>query len=116
MRKGQIVKAFNPKTKYLTHDKEYEIEWISAGGYIAVKNDDGKVKPYSTQNFYKQVTKPTVVEGKYYWVQCFKESEFEPAKARDRYDNGEMYFCFTNGSVKECKYVEDYKELYFINN
>jgi hypothetical protein len=52
-----------------------------------------------------------VVNDNYYWVKCFKDSEYEPAKAKDRYGNGEMYFCFTDGSVKECKHVVDYKEL-----
>jgi hypothetical protein len=32
---------------------DYWVEWISAGGYIAVKNDDGKIKPYAASNFYK---------------------------------------------------------------
>ena len=52
-RKHDKIKAFQPKTKYLTHDKDYWVEWISAGGYIAVKNDDGKIKPYAASNFYK---------------------------------------------------------------
>jgi hypothetical protein len=52
-RKHDKIKAFYPKTKYLTHDKDYWIEWISAGGYIAVKNDEGKIKPYSPRNFKK---------------------------------------------------------------
>lgn len=52
-----------------------------------------------------------VVSGSYYWVKCFKDSEYQPAVAKDRYGKGVMYFCFTNGSVKECKYVVDYKEL-----
>lgn len=68
--------------------------------------DDNKNK----KNEKEQCTIP-VVSGSYYWVKCFKDSEYEPAKAKDRYGNGVMYFCFTNGSVKECKYVVDYKEL-----
>ncbi len=53
----------------------------------------------------------TIVCGNYYWVKCFKDSEYEPAKAKDRYGDGVLLFCFTNGSVKECKYVVDYEEL-----
>ena len=52
-----------------------------------------------------------VVSGSYYWVKCFKDSEYEPAKVKDRYGKGVMYFCFTNGSVKECDSVVNYKEL-----
>lgn len=52
-----------------------------------------------------------VVSGSYYWVKCFKDSEYEPAKAKDRYGKGVMYFCFTDGGVKECNSVVDYKEL-----
>lgn len=51
-RKHDKVRAFQPKTKYLTHDKNYLVEWISAGGYIAVRNDAGKIKPYAPNNFY----------------------------------------------------------------
>ena len=59
----------------------------------------------------KEALHIAVVSGSYYWVKCFKDSEYEPAKGKDRYGNGKMYFCFTNGSIKECKYVVDYKEL-----
>jgi hypothetical protein len=52
-RKHDKIKAFQPKTKYLTHNKDYWVEWISTGGYIAVRNDAGKIKPYATTNFYK---------------------------------------------------------------
>lgn len=52
-RKHHKVKAFNPTTKYLTSGKVYFVEWISAGGYIAVRNDAGKIKPYSPHNFHK---------------------------------------------------------------
>lgn len=52
-RKHDKIKAFQPKTKYLIHDKYYWVEWISAGEYIAVRNDDGKIKPYAPTNFYK---------------------------------------------------------------
>ena len=59
----------------------------------------------------KELLNMPVVSGSYYWVKCFKDSEYEPAKAKQRYGEGEMCFYFTNGSVKECRYVADYKEL-----
>jgi hypothetical protein len=34
-------------------NKDYWVEWISVGGYIAVRNDAGKIKPYAPTNFYK---------------------------------------------------------------
>jgi hypothetical protein len=42
-----------------------------------------------------------VVSGSFYWVRPYYGEEFEPAKAKDRYQNGVLYFCFTNGSVME---------------
>lgn len=52
-----------------------------------------------------------IISGSFYWVKCFTKDKYEPAIAKEKYGKGEMYFCFTNGSVKECKYVSDYKEL-----
>jgi len=46
-----------------------------------------------------------VINGNYYWVKCFKNSEYEPAKAKDRHGNSEMYFYFTNGSIKQCNNI-----------
>lgn len=63
----------------------------------------------SQENTKQGLTIP--VSGSYYWVKCFKDSDYEPAKAKDRYGNGVMYFCFTDGGVKECNSVVDYKEL-----
>lgn len=45
----------------------------------------------------------TITEGDYYWVKPFSKSEFEPAKCKDRYRNGLLWFCFTDGSVMEIK-------------
>lgn len=50
-KKGDSVTAFNPKTKYLTHEKEYTVEWISIGGWPAVRNDAGKIKAYHPSNY-----------------------------------------------------------------
>lgn len=55
--------------------------------------------------------KPELIRGKYYWVKCFSESKYEPARCSDRYRNDNLHFCFTNGSIKECDKVKDYKEL-----
>lgn len=68
-------------------------------------------KEQNLENSTEQVLTIPVIDGSYYWVKPFKDKEYEPAKAKNRYRNGKMYFCFTNGSVKECKYVVDYKEL-----
>ena len=43
----------------------------------------------------------TVVSGNFYWVKPYYKDEFEPAKAKDKYQNGTLYFCFTNGSIME---------------
>ena len=55
----------------------------------------------------------TVVGGSFYWVTPFQGDEFEPAKARDRYENGELYFCFTNGSVLEVERAWEVEPLNF---
>lgn len=44
-----------------------------------------------------------LVENSFYWVKPFHADEFEPAKCRDRYRDGRLWFTFTNGSVMECK-------------
>lgn len=38
------------------------------------------------------------LHGKFYWVSAFKGEPLEPALCKDRYGNGVLYFCFTNGS------------------
>jgi len=43
----------------------------------------------------------TIVNGSFYWVKPFYNDEFEPAKVKDRHQNGVLYFYFTNGSVME---------------
>ncbi len=48
---GDIIVVSNPKTKHLTHGREYVVEWTSIGGYIAVRNDRGKIRAYSPQNY-----------------------------------------------------------------
>lgn len=50
-KKGDKVKASEPKSKWLTDGKEYSVEWVSTGGNLAVRNDNGKIKPYSKDNF-----------------------------------------------------------------
>jgi len=52
-----------------------------------------------------------VVSGSYYWVKTYKDRDYEPAKCRDYYGNGKMYFCFTSGGIMEVSRVQDYKEL-----
>lgn len=47
----QEVIAHNPKTKHLTDGKVYVVEWISAGGFIAVKTDQGKIRAYHPSNY-----------------------------------------------------------------
>ena len=44
--------AHDPKSKYLTHGKEYLVEWVSFDEkYFAVRNDKGRIRPYSKINF-----------------------------------------------------------------
>ena len=60
----------------------------------------------------KSIEKPIVVEGNYYWVKSFKtDKEFEPAMCRDRHGKGNLYFCFTNGSIMEVERAYDYRDL-----
>ena len=60
----------------------------------------------------KSNEKPIVVEGNYYWVKSYKtDKEFEPAMSRDRYGKGNLYFCFTNGSIMEVERAYDYRDL-----
>ena len=47
----------------------------------------------------KTIIKKTAIEGNYYWVRKSLDKEFEPAKCKDYYHNGNLYFCFTNGSI-----------------
>lgn len=49
--------------------------------------------------------------GQFYMVRCEEKDDFEPAKAKERYENGKMYFHFTDGSVQRCDYVIEYKPL-----
>lgn len=95
-------------------DKKYVIEALEYALHGCTDNNGNAETHYNTLANAIEVVKNCsipVVSGSYYWVKCFKDSEYEPAKAKDRHGNGELYFCFTNGSVKECKYVVDYKEL-----
>ena len=55
----------------------------------------------------------SLVAGCHYWVKVDDDSEYKPATVREMYKDGSMYFCFTNGSVKECHFVRDYKPLNF---
>lgn len=48
---GDKVVAVSPKSKHLTDGKEYEVEWLSIGGYLAVRNDSGRLRPYAADNF-----------------------------------------------------------------
>ena len=52
-RKHDKIKAFNPKTKDLTHNKCYWVEFISPDGNITIRNDAGELKMYAPSNFYK---------------------------------------------------------------
>lgn len=50
--KNRKVYAYYPKSKYLTHGKKYEIQWIgSKDRDIAVRNDKGIIRPYKADNF-----------------------------------------------------------------
>ena len=55
----------------------------------------------------------SLVAGCHYWVKVDDDSEYKPATVREMYKDRSMYFCFTNGSVKECHFVRDYKPLNF---
>ena len=57
-----------------------------------------------------------VVSGSFYWVRPFHKDEFEPAKCRDRYGKGNLYFCFTNGSIMEVERAYDYRDLPKLEN
>jgi len=59
----------------------------------------------------KPVSTAELVEEKFYWVQPYHGELFEPAKCKDFYGNGNMYFHFTNGGIMEVKSVWEYKEL-----
>ena len=73
-----------------------------------LKTKKAKNKETQTEN----KNKPIVVSGNYYWVKSFKlDKEFEPAKCRDRHNNGNLYFCFTNGGIIEVNRAYDYKDL-----
>lgn len=50
MKVGDKVKAYQPKTKNLTHNKKYEIFWI-LDNTVSIRNDNGKIKQYSKKNF-----------------------------------------------------------------
>lgn len=52
-----------------------------------------------------------IVSGSFYWVRPFKGDDFEPAKCKDRYGNGNLYFCFTNGSVMEVERAWEVESL-----
>ncbi len=50
-------------------------------------------------------------------LKSFKtDKEFEPAKCRDRYGKGNLYFCFTNGSIMEVERAYDYRDLPKLEN
>ena len=52
LKQGDVIFAVNPKSKKLTDGSAYNIEWKSAiGSFVAVKNDDGEIRPYSINNF-----------------------------------------------------------------
>jgi len=51
LKRGDFVCAYEPKSMHLTHKKGYHVQWIAIGGNIAVRNDEGKIKPYSIHNF-----------------------------------------------------------------
>ena len=52
LKPGDVIFAVNPKSKKLTDGSAYNIEWKSAiGSFVAVKNDDGEIRPYSINNF-----------------------------------------------------------------
>ena len=55
----------------------------------------------------------SLVAGCHYWVKVDDDSEYKPATVREMYKDRSMYFCLTNGSVKECRFVMDYKPLNF---
>jgi len=48
-----VVKCkLHPRSTKLTGDKHYIVEWVSAhGSYVAVRNDEERIKPYSIDNF-----------------------------------------------------------------
>ena len=52
-----------------------------------------------------------VVSGSFYWARPYYNEDFEPAKAKDRYQNGVLYFYFTNGSVMEVECAWEVKAL-----
>lgn len=51
LKPGDTVMVLMPHSKHLTNLREYKIEWISAGGYYAVRNDAGKIRAYHPRNF-----------------------------------------------------------------
>lgn len=46
-----------------------------------------------------------VVSGSFYWVRPYHGEEFEPAKCRELYGSGKLYFFFTNGSRMEVEHA-----------
>ena len=49
---GDNAIAFMPKAKTLTDKKVYKILWISTHDYIAVRNDNGRIRAYCKDNFW----------------------------------------------------------------
>lgn len=64
MKKRQVY-AHYPKSKHLTHGKKYDVEWVGLKQrYIAVRNDNGKIKPYGADNFTSSVIEINTESGK----------------------------------------------------
>jgi len=55
--------------------------------------------------------KTEIIAGEYYWVKQLEWWQFEPAKAVDRYGDGRLFFCFTDGSVAADYTVHDIQPL-----
>ena len=55
MKPGDLIVAYNPKSKYLTHGRIYIVKpnnsLIYSNCYLFLADDSGKVKPYGKKNF-----------------------------------------------------------------
>lgn len=69
-------------------------------------------KEQKLENSTEQILTMPVASGSFYWVKPYKGEDYEPAKCRDYYQNGRLYFCFTNGSIMDVDRVQDYNQIF----
>lgn len=64
---------------------------------------------------YKEIKVEEVLEGNYYWIKLFKESEnYVVVECKKRYNK--LYFDFTNGMIREVRLSGKILEIPYPNN